>query len=39
MLPLTMSPDLPMADIVALLPHSPTTDPRDILHVPKFRLA
>lgn len=39
MLALTSSPDVPVTDLVALLPRVPRTDPRDILHVPKLRLA
>jgi hypothetical protein len=35
---LLMSPDIVIADIPAFLPDLPRTDPRDILHVPKFRL-
>lgn len=32
-------PDSPISDIVPALPELPKTDPRDILHVPKLRLA
>jgi hypothetical protein len=32
------SPDILVADIAALLPDPPRTDPRDILHVPKLRV-
>ena len=31
--------DVPAAEIVAVPPGVPTTDPRPILHVPKFRSA
>lgn len=33
------SPDAPVSDLAAVLPHFPTTDPTDILHVPKLALA
>ena len=33
------SPDIPVADILPALPQLPKTNPRDILHVPKLRLA
>ena len=33
-----LSPDILIADVGAFLPDLPRTDPRDILHVPKFRL-
>lgn len=39
MLALTSSPDVPLTDIMAPLPRLPKTNPRDILHVPKLRLA
>jgi hypothetical protein len=29
------SPDIPVSDVIALLPRIPRTDPLDILHVPK----
>jgi hypothetical protein len=32
------SPDIVIADMAALLPDLPRTNPRDILHVPKLRL-
>ena len=32
-------PDSPISDVVPTLPELPKTDPRDILHVPKLRLA
>ena len=33
------SPDIPVSDVIAVLPRIPRTDPLDILHVPKLRLA
>jgi hypothetical protein len=33
------SPDIPVSDVVAVLPRIPRTDPLDILHVPKPALA
>ena len=39
MLAAVSSPDNPISDIVRALPRLPETDPRDILHVPKLRLA
>ena len=33
------SPDIPLSDILPALPQLSKTDPRDILHVPKLRLA
>ena len=33
------SPDSLVSDVQAALPQLPKTDPRDILHVPKLRLA
>ena len=31
--------DIPLSDILPALPQLPKTDPRDVLHVPKLRLA
>jgi hypothetical protein len=39
MLAHTSSPDVPVTDLIDRLPIVPRTDPRDILHVPKLRLA
>ena len=36
---ISVTPDVPVADILDLLPRIPSTTPRDILHVPKLRLA
>jgi hypothetical protein len=33
-----VSPDVPIADVPSFLPDLPRIDPRDVLHVPKFRL-
>jgi hypothetical protein len=33
------SPNVLVADVAAVLPQFPTTDPRDILHVPRLVLA
>jgi hypothetical protein len=33
------SPDIPVSAILPALPDLPITNPRDILHVPKLRLA
>jgi hypothetical protein len=33
------SPDIRVSDLIAVLPRIPHTDPLDILHVPKLRLA
>jgi hypothetical protein len=33
------SPDLPVTDILVLLPSLPKTSPRDILHVPRVHLS
>ena len=33
------SPDVPLSDLIAVLPRIPRTDPLDILHVPKLTLA
>ena len=33
------SPDIRVSDLIAVLPRIPRTDPLDILHVPKLRLA
>ena len=30
------SPDIPVSDLIAVLPRIPRTDPLDILHVPKL---
>jgi hypothetical protein len=38
-LTLSSSADVRVTDVVVPLPQLPTTDPRDILHVPKPRLA
>ena len=35
----SVTPDVPVANIPDLLPRIPRTTPRDILHVPKHRLA
>ena len=39
MLTVTRSADVPVAEVVVPLPQLPQTDPRDILHVPKSRIA
>jgi hypothetical protein len=33
------SPDIPISDLIVVLPRIPRTDPLDILHVPKVALA
>jgi hypothetical protein len=38
-LPSTVAPDSSIADLVPVIPSAPKTDPGDILHVPKPRLA
>jgi hypothetical protein len=35
----SVTPDVPVADIPDVLPRIPRTTPRDILHVPKLRIA
>jgi len=39
MIVVAASPHIPVADIGTFLPDLPRTHPRDILHVPKLRLA
>jgi len=39
MVVIATSPDIPVADSITFLPGLPRRDPRDILHVPKLRLA
>jgi hypothetical protein len=36
---ISATPDTPIADVSDVLPNLPRTTPRDILHVPKIRLA
>ena len=33
------SPDIPVSDLITVLPRIPRTDPLDILHVPKLAVA